>query len=292
MRNYKNILVTTYCQTMGLASALRSLFPLAKVEAREPLRKDEEDPAAFARRLAATDAWINVEIGDEYYTGAEASAANPKLTYVRVPLVEFDVFHPDLCGVTDGASSVMKYTSRIAAWTYSKSVAPAKAAGYFNATTFANLGYLSRWDPAVTRLKANFAASDLKDDFDWFYRRIKRTGVFMYTQSHPKPYVLAELAKLVAVRLGRERGVLDLDISAHDKLSLFIWPVYPEIARNLSVPSNGYVWKIDDDRRVEGLETFLAQSYGAYQTKGIAPDTITIPGIRMADLGDAIVPYG
>ena len=52
----------------------------------------------------------------------------------------------------------------------------------------------------------------------------------------------AELAKLIALRLGYDAAVREIDLPALDALSYFIWPVYPEIAENLSLPGSGYVW--------------------------------------------------
>jgi len=293
MRTYRNMIVTTICHTRGVASALQHLFSSTKVVDPFPFSRETDAPKDFARLMSLTDAWIDTPMGGAYYGHAEAMAANPSLVYVLVPSLEFDVFHPDLCSVNGGpGAAVEKYTSRIAAWAYSQSIPPANAAKYFNAATFANLGYLSRWDRAVARMRRNFDASDLKGEFDGFYRRIKRAGQFMYTQTHPKPFVIAELAKLIAVKLGHDRSILDLDIPAHDKHAKFIWPLYPEIARNFSLPTSGYFWKIDDETSINGLEAYIQYSYNAYQKKGIAPSVISIPGTRIAELGAAMVPYG
>lgn len=292
MRAYRNILVTTVCHSMGVASALRSLFPTSKVAVATPFLKHRDDPKVFAQMISLTDAWVNTSSGDKFYGLEDARLTKPDLAYVEVPTLEFDVFHPDLCTVDGGGAAVEKYTSRIAAWTYSKSLSPAKAAAYFNGTTFANLGYFSRWDHAVARMRRNFDGTDLRGDFDRFYRRIKRTGQFMYTQTHPKPIVIAELAKLIAIKLGLDKSVLDLEVPAYDRHAHFIWPLYPEIARNLSLPTGGYAWTIDKEKVVKGLEAYLEYAYGTYKAKGISPGNLSIQGINIADLDDALTPYG
>ncbi len=289
MSPVRRILVTAFCQTPGLASALRLIFPGVEVYARASLAKKDAKAEDVAQLLGQIDAWVNVEGGEAFFSGGAFRAANPNLKYVSIPLLEFAAFHPDLCSARDGAGHSVDYTSAIAVWAYKNRLRPADGARLYNRATFTNLGYLSEWDRSVMRLRALFEASDLAADFDRFYRRIKRLGVFMYTATHPRPAVLAELAKLIAPRLGGAESELDVDLPALDALVDFIWPVYPEIAEDLSLPGSGYVWQWGDGARIRGLGPFLAYSYQQYRSRNLGPAEIGVPGADLARIGQAVV---
>jgi hypothetical protein len=292
MSGLRRILLTAFCQTPGLASALRLLFPQAEIYTRSALAKKDAAAADVAHLLGQLDAWISVEGGDDFFSGSAYAQSHPNLRYLRIPLIEFPAFHPDVCTaarVVGGPPVKVKHTSVLAAWAYRAQMPPADAARLFNKETFANLGYLTNWDESVGRMQAAFAASDLADDFDRFYLSIKRLGLFMYSDTHPRPEVIAALAKLIALKLGRDEASLNLDVPAYDALSYFLWPVYPEIARNLSVPTTGYVWQLTDSERIEGLENFLKYSYDQYRAKGLAPEHIGVAGIDMDQVGRAVV---
>lgn len=289
MSPVRRILVTAFCQTPGLASALRLIFPGVEVYARASLAKEDATAEDVAQLLSQLDAWVNVEAGEEFFSGSAFAAANPRLKYVSIPLLEFAAFHPDLCSARDAAGKGVDYTSAIAVWAYRNRLSPAEGAKLYNRASFTNLGYLSEWDRSVTRLRDLFEASSLAADFDRFYRRIKRLGVFMYSATHPRSAVLAELAKLIALKLGRMESELGADLPALDALSHFIWPVYPEIAEDFSLPGSGYIWQWGDGTRIKGLEPFLAHSYQEYQSHGLGPAEIGVPGVDLARVGQAVV---
>lgn len=291
MNPIRRILITAFCQTPGLASAVRLLFPGVEVFTRASLARKDATAEDVAHLLGQIDVWINVEAGADFFSGAPFARSHPNLKYISIPLVEFAAFHPDVCGVRPASAKAMviDYTSAIAVWAYKSGMSPDNAAKLYNRATFANLGYLSEWDRSVARLRAAFAASSLAPDFDRFLLRIKRFGLFMYSATHPRAAVLAELAKLIAVKLGREEAIRDADVPALDALSHFIWPVYPEIAENLSLPASGYVWQWGDGTRIRDLEPFLAHSFAQYQARGITPAAIAIPGVDLARIGGAVV---
>lgn len=291
MTPIRRILITAFCQTPGLASALRLLFPGVEVFTRASLAKKDAVTADVAHLLSQLDVWINIEAGDEFFSGAPFARSHTNLRYISIPLIEFAAFHPDVCGVRPASASAMviAYTSAIAVWAYKNGVSPDSAAKLYNRATFANLGYLSEWDRSVARLRSAFVESSLAADFDRFYLRIKRLGLFMYSATHPRAAVLAELAKLIAVKLGREEAIRDADVPALDALSHFIWPVYPEIAENLSLPGSGYVWQWGDGARIRDLVPFLTHSFAQYKANGVTPANIAIPGVDLARIGDAVV---
>lgn len=292
MSTFRRILITAFCQTPGLASALKLLFPEAEVYTRASLAKKDAKPEEVAQLLAQLDVWVNAEAGEDFFSAGAFAASHPNLRYVNIPLLEFAAFHPDICGAgprVPGRGGTAEYTSVIAVLAYRNGMSPADGAKLFNRATFANLGYLSEWDRSVARLHEVFFRSSLAADFDRFYRRIKRLGVFMYSATHPRSAVLAELAKLIALKLGKDPTSCEVDLPALDALSHFIWPVYPEIAQTLAVPSSGYVWQWGDGTRLQGLERFLDHSFTLYRTKGLAPPDISIPGIDLERLAGAVV---
>lgn len=291
MAQFRRILVTAHCQTPGLASALRLLFPEAEVYTRGTLAKKDADPADVSQLLSQLDAWINVEAGADSFAGGEFAQSHPQLRYVSVPLIEFPAFHPDVCAVQGtGPEPVRtKYTSVIGAWAYRNELGAQDAVAAFNLATYANLGYLSLWERSVERLREAFDKSSLAEYFGRFYLRIKRLGLFMYSATHPRQEVLAEMAKLIALKLGKEERLVNVDLPALDVLSHFIWPVYPEIAQYLSVRSSGYVWQWPDGPRIEGLEKFLTYSFDHYRTHHLTPASITVPGVDLEKVGRAVV---
>lgn len=291
MTAIRRILVTAFCQTPGLASALRLIFPGAEVYSRASLSKKDATPEDVAQLLAQIDVWINTEAGDNFFSGAAFAATHPNLRYLSLPLLEFAAFHPDLCAARDrkGGPARVEYTSAIAVWTYKSGLSPEKGARLYNRAAFANLGYLSEWDRSAAHLRTIFEATSLAADFDRFYLGIKRLGLFMYSATHPRPAVLAILAKLIAMKLGIDEAALDVDVPALDALSHFIWPVYPEIAQSLSLPSSGYVWQWGDGTRVRGLESFLAYSYAQYKAAGLGPSEIAIPGVDFDRFSRAVM---
>lgn len=283
----RRILITAFCQTPGLASAMKLLFPGVEVFTRAALEKKNAKAEDVAHLLGQIDVWINIEAGDEFFAGGAFAASHPALTYISIPLIEFAAFHPDVCHAQAHGVRT-EYTSALAVWAYKSALPPAQAAALFNHATFANLGYLSEWARSTARLRQAFAASHMAADFERFYLRIKRFGLFMYSATHPRAAVLAELAKLIALRLGHDAAVRDADLPTLDALSHFIWPVYPDIAENLSLPSSGYVWQWGDGTRIRGLVPFLTYSFEQYRAKGLAPTDITIPGVDLARLGRAV----
>lgn len=291
MAKFRRILISAHCQTPGLASALRLLFPETEIYTRGTLAKKDADLADVRHLLSQLDAWINVEADEGSFTGGEFAQSHPHLRYVSVPLIKFPAFHPDVCSARGTGSEPVrtKYTSVIGVWAYRNKLRVQDAAAAFNQATYANLGYLSLWDQSAERLREVFDKSSLAEYFGRFYLRIKRLGLFMYSATHPRPEVLAEVAKLVALKLGKDEKFLNVDLPALDALSHFIWPVYPEIAQHLSVRSSGYVWQWPDEPRIEGVERFLTHSFDQYRSRGLTPDSITVPGVDMDKVGRAVV---
>jgi hypothetical protein len=271
----KTLVVNSGCQSFGLAAVLQLLLPDCTVTA-NPLPSTFDTPQqarASALALEGVDVWVSSDHFDlpEQHHGASGLSRLPRV--LRVPQINFAAFQPDICYAVardSGQLTHHHYNSAIAAWAYNHDVTPQDAQGLYTTTVFRDLGYLSLWEPSVAALRHSFAQSDLAPDFDTFFLHVQRGGNFMHSINHPKLAVLARLAKIVALHLGCDATVLTAPAEADDFLAQSSWPMYPEIARSLSLPGGGYQWKINAGTRVEGLRAFIDFSYAAYQAQGIA----------------------
>lgn len=276
----KTIAVNCGCQSFGIAAALGALLPSAVV-APQPLPTQWSDAGqerACALQLANLDVWVTTSHTDlpGKYLGSE-SAERPRV--ITVPSINFSAFHPDICYATrpsTGELTEQHYNSAIALWAYRHRV-PAEAAQHlFNARVFQSLGYFRGWNVEVRGLRQAFAESPLHAHFDTFFLRIQRTGSFMHTCNHPRIHVLVRLAQLIALELGCAPTVLEQHIEVDDFLSQDSWPLYPEVARALSIPGGSYRWRFKNHTHLDGVRAYLDFTYNAYQCQGIAPDDIAI----------------
>lgn len=292
----ENIIVSAFCQTGGIGAALQAIFPRARIRFVPIVNEQTVTARRLARLLKRCDAWVHCESDEAAHVSAAARAASG-LAYLRVPLIEFRAFHPDMCLAYDSKSdaySRQKYSSAIGVWAYHRRLPPDVAARYFNGRVFESLGYFDCWHESTETLRDAFERSDLGDSFSVFYRRIKRAGQFMHTATHPTPLPLTTLAKLISTKLGAPASVMDRQMILEDYLAYLRWPVYPEIARRLSIPTTGYVWKmkqstLEDDVTLGGAEAFLEYCYHHYRKQGITPENIRIRGIDLEALEERIM---
>lgn len=289
------IIVTAFCQTAGIGAVLSTVFPNAAVHL-QPIINSKTNARKFKALLEESDIWVICESEDSQSWSEYAKSSLPNLTYLRVPLVTFPGFHPDLCTAFDyhsGVTARQKYSSRIGVWAYKKELPAIEAEKYFTSEVFARLGYFSHWNDSTEIMQREFQNSDLADDFSRYYRRVKRLGQFMHTQTHPTADAITTLGKLVAMKLGATADVFDQRLQLADTLAYLRWPLYPEIAFQLSLPTTGYVWKmqqstLDEDIVIEGVQPFLSYCFNHYRHQGIKPQNIGIKGVDMDELDRTI----
>jgi hypothetical protein len=294
MSDVSTIVVSAFCQTPGMAATLQNIFPKAKIYA-VPVVGALKESDGFGALLQTASAWINSE-SDESRQWAAAAKGIPTLKYVNVPMIGFHAFQPDMCAAIDsstGQNARQKYSSKIGVWAYRQGLNAADAAQFFNARTFRSLGYFECWDESVAQMKARFGASDVADFFQTFYLRVKRVGQFMHTTTHPMALPLTLLGKIAAIKIGAPKSVLDETIQLSDSLAHLRWPVYPEIAANLSLPTTGYIWKmhqatLKEDLCIRGVEEFLEYCFAHYHAQGIAPQNIGMSGIDLDEVSRRI----
>ena len=93
-----------------------------------------------------------------------------------------------------------------------------------------------------------------------------RADPFMYTINHPKPRVMASIARQAFERLGLAPAAVDPD-TIEDSLGRGVrLPVYPEIAERLGVDEPfRFTSSVRDGRATLTLEAFAAAAYEGYR---------------------------
>ncbi len=268
----RHVLVTTNCQTAGIAATLRACLPGAEVTARFlATPQDAASTEALAALVAQADAWV-LPAGHKPWLAeppfAELVAGKQ---VVHVPQVGFDAFHPDLVYVRDrrtGGIVKPDYHSRLVIRAWELGVAAERVPLLFTEPVMRALGYCNRWAGAQAALKMHFDASCL--DFASFFLAAKRLGVFMHSINHPAVEITTLLGKMVALRLGVPGAVMARPLPLPDPLlPLVVWPVHPPIAHALGVPGSDN-WAIGHDSF--DLPGYIAYAYAGYAACGASPD--------------------
>lgn len=281
----RRIIVSSNCQTGGVAAALQEIFPDdVFMPIPLPTLSGEEEERNFVGRLEGADIWVSNglhELLDKY-------GLNSRVQLVRIPRIRFSGFHPDLVYAKQLSTNKLidpHYNSAIVVWSYKNNIEIQKAKTFFNAENYWQLGYMSSWEPCVAGLKQLFKDTDV--DFSEFFLGVRREGLFMYSLNHPKVQVLARLAKLIALRMGANKAVLEKRIDIDDGLNEIIWPLYPELGDELALPS-AYEWKVENGKWLIGVEAYLEFAYANYTNQGIRPDDLEAVGIDK-DLYDRVL---
>ena len=284
----RRIVVTSNCQTGGLHAALTAMLPQDTVV---PLAWLAGEPVGLRDLLRDADVWVcsapralaQGVLGD---TGARAKL-------ISVPPIWFPAFHPDGTQVPtrtgielDGPAG--PYHSKIVVWSWAHGFDADTALARFRPETFAALGYLDAWQPAVDTLRGLFEPTDI--DFREWLLPLLRDGVFMLTNNHPRLNALVQMARQIAALLGADASVLRYrwELVLPDGLlaTSYVWPLYPGVGESLDLPG-GYVWRLPAGELL-GLAEFVERSFARYET--VDPATLDLDHIdldpRFADAFD------
>jgi len=267
------IVVLGNCQSHGIGHGLAHLLPEARVEVAQLNGPADAPRAQVARRLVKDCDIVFTQRLDARYgaLGTQALAGTGK-PVVPVPKIIFRGYQPDIAYLEVGGqtkySPIGAYHSSIVAAAFSLGVAEADVPMLFNRLVYARLGHFDVFGKARTLLAEELAAfgPDFVACFDSWHAR----GPFMHTLNHPRVFVLADIARVAAIRAGLLPADAPPVVLAFDHLAgNTIWPVYPEIAETLGVPA-GLVFK----RAVTpaatahvlhlGLTAFIRESYASY----------------------------
>jgi polysaccharide biosynthesis acetyltransferase WcbI-like protein len=288
----RKIVVSSNCQTGGIAAAIAAMLPHDRVVA-APHTGADASRQALRRELDNADVWV---------TSAERRQIDDLAQHVRdakvmrVPKIFFRAFHPDTIWVRgpDGTrvpSPAGRMHSAIVVWGWRHALERIEIQRRFTASAFDALGYTSTWNAEVERLR--LATDDTVVDFADFFLGLRHGPPFMHTVNHPTLRLLVDLARPVARELGADES--DLAIPWHNILpdALYesgpVWPIYPAIADALGV-AGGLVW-----RRWFGgilrLDEFIDESLRSLAT--VDPAKAIVPALDDprfdAALGDVLV---
>ncbi len=270
------VIVSDNCQTGGIVATLQNIFPEHNICAAPiPSFASLKDEEAFVREtLASADLWITSDRFDltENHKGSVAKTM-PRV--VKIPMIVFGAFHPDLVYVKNRQTNTLTkehYNSKICAWAYKNGLSTDEACRLFNAEVFRKLGYFSLWTSEVESLSKRFAATDI--NFGDFFLNVKRRGVFMHSRNHPNIEAISRLGKLLAISLGAPASVLHKPMHIPDGLSGASWPLYPEIAMSFSLDGGAYEWVLDN--KCYDLNAYSNLAYESYSAQGFKPQSMEI----------------
>ena len=277
----RKIRISGDCQTPATVEALRLLLPSDDIEILDvrDLRPEAKEP--IFREIESIDVWATAH----WHYVDEARSRNPGLLILKWPQLKFSAFHPDIVLASTPEKSVTAmgcvYNSAICLWGWLNGVPRDRIAKLFCAQTFNALGYFDQWNPCVTAMSKSFEECEL--DFHRFFQPVKRQGVFMHSSIHAKLSPIVHISRQLAEKLGVDSRSLDdplEDYMADPLIFDSVWPVYPEIGDNLSIPSS-YRWKFRE-KHCSGLLSYIETSYSDYEAQHIDAKC----GLRCETLND------
>jgi len=266
----KKIIVSTNCQTAGvfesLSRHLRGFVVTALPQNR--LKKRIYEPEEFNNSIVLYSNSTSDSI-------IELKKQTP-FDSICIPEIQFSAFHPDLTYAFDKrTNSITNYhwNSRIVAWSYNHDIPVEKVVSLFRWEVYEKLNYFNVWANSVERLRKIWMATDLSNEtFEAFFLSAKRSGIFMHGINHPTAAAFDSLCRLI---LKKFFYLTDFKPSMIDTLSGNIFPVYPDIARNLSVAGGGYCWRVNGIL-LDGLRDFVAWAFRGYTEQNIRPGDLVV----------------
>ena len=266
------------CQSYGIAYGMKVLAPSAQVDHYSVVHKTLANIDWLAKTLERYDHVFMQNFPPGIVKGGDWENLHARLTNVtRMPSMVFAAFHPDLIYLLDATRGhktlngpLRPYHSALAVFAFRVGLPLQEANALFNDNVFATVGYYDLWNASARELveaaKSYFGFDFSSDLLSW-----SRRGVFMYSIVHPKPFVLATVARRLLETAGIAIENENFDDYAIDDLARSeIFPVYPEIAARLGV-HGGYLFKRGNYHISNGvgefltLPQFLAESYAVYK---------------------------
>jgi hypothetical protein len=257
------IAVIGNCQSFGVAYAMKLLDPTARVDHYSAVAKALADIDLLAGTLADYDYVFTQDFPSHIVRGGDSQELLRRISNATLfPTVSFAAFQPDLVYLLDAENGgkalsgpLRPYHSALAVFAYRVGLSTKQANALFNRNVFEAVGYFDVWNSAAQEFLDNAKryGLDLSEELMSWARR----GVFMYSIVHPKPYVLADIARQLFARNGLAVRNQNLDDYAIDDLARAeIFPVYPEIAENFGVRGN-YLFKQGNFHISNGVGNFL-----------------------------------
>lgn len=196
----------------------------------------------------------------------------------RFPFIHFPAFHPDIVYVQSKRQGIHiqgplgEYQSAIALCGWLEGLSVEETLTLFRHDVYAALGYYDYWETSEKMMAdvgagAGFPMHDLLEKWH-------RRGCWLYSINHPKPFVLADMARQMLTREG---------ISTLPDVENFVadgftngpaWPVYPEIGKALGLKGHYYFKCIEGYGPREkpilmlNLQDYVAYSYALFTHTG------------------------
>lgn len=267
----KRLLVTSNCNTPGLADSFRLLgrdvdvteIHMNNIRAR--VHGADSTQGASEEKFSIAFVIPQVLERDEVAAGWIRARSE---TVVAVPHVVFAGYHPDMCYARDAKGMlkgpVSDYHSGICIAAFKAGLGIGETKRLYNYKTYESAGYFDVWakdrDAQIAVYREN--GIDISTDF----MRWSKKGPFMYSMNHPTIAVLFDIARKYMERIGVEQQTPPF--LPPDSLAGSAWyPVYPEIAENCGVRGS-MLFKRVGEKRLLDLDEFLAESFRIYEGVG------------------------
>lgn len=266
----KTFAVIGNCQARPLSDYLAAMLPNATFL---PGFSREINTGIISLDELVTADTLIVQTVMEKRVRAALQQAGIEREVILCPTVYFTGFHPDCVFVRGpkGLISTPLHNSNsaiaFAAWKVKLPVH--EAITLFNESSYRRLGYFDYLQLAMAELASDAEECDLDlaaEQASWM-----RSAPFMHTPNHPKPIVLAGLARALVKKLGEQPALRFPEGLIPDQLTThMIWPIYPELAQSFGCDGE-YIFKPPSGKRAYGdkltaysLESFVSASYDVY----------------------------
>ncbi len=223
------------CQVGGLQKAMDLLSGAVRAKAFFMSALQGADRSQALAELREFDA-VYAQPGDDPVFGA-AALREAGFPVREFPVIAFSAYHPDMVyaqvrgrtGLEILQSPVGDNHSALILYGHHIGLNASQIANLFGEAGYRTVAFHDVWKDAWHELSATGDRSGF--DLRPMMLSWSRRGPFMHTLNHPKAFVLADLAREIAVR--ENLTVRDLpaaDFLIDDLMTSTIWPVYPEIA--------------------------------------------------------------
>jgi hypothetical protein len=198
----KRIALLGNCQTEVLKDCLEALtgaeitlYPFAAAETAANVEQ-------IADGLAGFDAVVSHSNPSPALARLRPEALSPSVRVLSIPSIMFTGYHPDFqTGLGLWPRSPLGiFHSAVVLGCFLGDIPEHRVRAMFNSYTYARLGYFAEFGKAQAFLLR--ASGELGFDLSGCLSRWGAAGSFMHSPNHPKVHVLADLARLIADKLG------------------------------------------------------------------------------------------
>jgi Polysaccharide biosynthesis enzyme WcbI len=263
------IVVTSNCQTHGIAQAIEALNQEYQIIAIWKLGEIEE-VIRNMNEIEKDIIWIT-SCNHSQIDLIKSRVKTQIIEVVRIPDIWFDAFHPDLTyleknegGVVD--SILGAYHSRIAIWAFLNQINIDRTINLFNASVFREIGYFNKWGDSASILKKSFEDSDIPStNLDELLLRKKK---FMYSVNHTDQKPLSLIAGAALEKLNLSIRFDPIEHAAVSKdIQFWYGPTfayYPEIAAQYG-ENGSYIFR-SYEGKYYSLREFILGTWETYKT--------------------------